>query len=324
MSKREKEALVQSSFLSKTPVQSQGITVHEGSYFYLLMAQHPLPPGKDAFQHAQEVAELYLPDRFPTANKNNFQRREMILTNQLPEIWPKRGENFDEDSSKSLFNIVHQNTLYPHPPNQPHLTKVGLDIQLDGVHRLKNLTQFSQEKLIPKILKSEHTLCEFTIIQLYRGRWNIKVTSLADILIVSKSIREDGVPIWAYDLFDIKSGKKHSEQTKIYSDYLYQLWIMKRALERTTPDQIQEAVSKREALRIEASSSPVQTVQVNCHLIWPGEYLYPKETCELVELPNDKKVEKKLYQVLTIFRQFKDGKLRKGLSSDREILLGKK
>lgn len=370
MSKRERESYIQSSFLSKTPVevtprktffslsgtrlgefmnlenpngwiakhglqflladkektldQSQGISVHEGSYYYLLMAESPLPSGKDRFLHAQEVTNLHLPDRFPTANKKDFRRREMILTTQLPEIWLKEGEELDRDSLEKLFDIVHQNTIHPHPPNQPYLTKVGLDIKLDGVHRLKNLTRFSQEKLMPKILKSEHTLCELTIIQFYRGRWNIKVTSVADILIVSRSIREDNVPIWNYDLFDIKSGKRFSEKTKVYSDYLYQLWIMKRALERTSPSQIQEAISKKEALRIEPSTSPMETVQVNCYLIWPGEYLHPKETWELVELPDDKKAERKLYRCLTLYRQFKDGKLRKGLSSDREILLGRK
>lgn len=298
----------------------------EGSYFYLFMAQYPLPPGKDAFLHAQEVAKLHLPERFPTTNKTDFQRREMILTSQLPEIWPKVGEGLDKNSLKKLYDIVHQNTLYPHPPNQPHLTKVGVDIELDGAHCLRNLTRFSQEELLPTIAKSEHAVCEFTIIQFFRRHWNIKVTSMADLLIVSKSVREDGVPFWTYNLLDIKSGKRVFEtgQRKIYFDYLYQLWIMKRALERTSPDQIQEAITKREALRIEAADSPIETVQVNCHLVWPGEYLYPDLTCELVDLPDDKKAKKKLYQCLTLYRKFKDGKLRKGLSSNRELLLGEK
>jgi len=308
----------------KTPVQSQGISIHEGGYFYLLMAEHPLPPGKDAFQHAQEVAELHLSDRFPTTNKKNFQRREMIITSQLPEIWPKVGEDLDRNSTKKLFDIVHQNTLYPHPPNQPHLTKVGPDIAFDGVHCLRNLARFSQEDLLSRISDSEYTVCEFTMIQFFRSHWNIKVTSMADLLIVSRIMRKDGVPIWIYDLLDIKSGKRLSEQTKIYSDYLYQLWIMKRILERTSPDQIQEAITKREALRLETGNSPIETVRVNCYLVWPGEYWHPKETCELVNLPDDDETERKLYRVLTLYRKFKDGNSRKGLASNRELLFGKK
>jgi len=308
----------------KSLVQSQGTSIHEGGYFYLLIAENPLPPGKDVFLHAQEVAKLHLPARFPTANKADLQRREMILTAHLPEVWPKVGEDLDGNSTKKLFDIVHQNTLYPHPPNQPHLTKVGPDITFDGVHCLRNLARFYREDLLSRISDSEYTVCEFTMIQFFRSLWNIKVTSMADLLIISKSVRGDGVPIWTYDLFDIKSGKRVYEQTKIYSDYLYQLWIMKRVLERTSPDQIQEAINKREALRLETGNSPIETVRVNCYLVWPGEYWHPKETCELVNLPDDDVTERKLYRCLTLYRQLKDGKLRKGLASNRELLLGKK
>lgn len=309
----------------KSPSQARGISIHEGGYFYLLMAQHPLPPGKDAFLHTQEIAQQYLPNRFPTANNTDLERRKMILTQYLPEIWPKVGESFDKESVKKLFDIVHQNTLYPHPPNQPHLTKFGTDIELDSFHCLKNLVRFSQAELLPRIAKSEYTLCEFTIIQFFRNRWNIKVTSMADLLIVSRSIREDGVPVWTYDLFDIKSGRVlKTTQKKSYLELQYQLWLMKRALERTTPEQIQEATNKKEALHLSHLVSPLETVRVNCHLIWPAEYLYPEFTCELVDLPDEKKAEKKLYQVLTLCRQFRDGKLRKGLSSDRELLFGEK
>lgn len=320
------ELIFQLAGKEKSPSQNLGISIHESGYFHLLMAQYPLPPGKDPYLHVQEVAKLYLPDRFPTANTIDSRKREVILTTYLPEIWPKVGENLDKNSLKKLFDIVRQDTLYPHPPNQPHLIKVGPDVELDGIHRLRNLAQFSQENLLPRILKSEYALCEFSIIQFFRGRWKVKVTSMADLLIVSKSIRGDGVPIWTYDLFDIKSGKKLSkkDQKKLYHDNLYQLWIMKRALERATPEQIQKAISKREALRIETADSPLETVQVNGYFIWPGEYWHPEETCELAELPDDKKTGKKLFRVLSLYRKFKDGKLRKGFSSNRELLLGKK
>jgi hypothetical protein len=303
-----------------------GISLHEAAYLWMLMNQHPLSEETDPFNHAQTVATHFLPSLFPSTNKADFARREMILTRYLPEFWPKENQETDLEALNQIFALVHQKTHYPHPTDQPRLEIFDLPLQSNGPFLLSNLVRFAQESLSKKIGEDTHLLCEQTFIHYFRDQLKIKVISRADILIVTQATLMKGVPLFAYDLLDIKSGKRPAPESTEYQQHLYQLWLMKRALMRTSLSQIEIAIKQKKAVIVNNADAPLGNLVINCYLVWPNLRPFNEDLFEMVSFSEkeEKATEDRLYRALNLYRQFHDGKLGKGLSSNRDFLLRKK